>query len=166
MNGLPTDITVQSSHLNDILWRDLPTYEARLINDTQVNPSAYEFDIYLKRTNTLSFLCCGLGISLLFDDAINGGGEFSSVYVPGSSEMNTSMIPGNPEVSNLFGSIRVWYLTIPVGPAYYTLISPSGDGTRLGRFRIQTSAPSFAQISPNLKWNFNSTFLWQPNVHI
>ena len=70
-----------------------------------------------------------------------------SEYIAGTSEMSPEQIPSNPDMSSLIGGKRVWKLQ-PKKTNFNssTQLSVSGNGTRLGRFRISTTAPSFAQI--------------------
>ncbi len=133
-------------------------YEARLINDGQANNNTYEFDIYFKDISyPYPFRLYGIQICLLLDNAISNGGILNSVYIPGTSEMNSEQIPSDPDINGFVGNKRVWKLT----PKFVNLLQASylssmGLGTRLGRFRITTTAPSFAHARPNLAWNFDS----------
>jgi len=134
-----------------------PTYEAILINDVQVSDNQYEFDIYIRRTGTTPFEAFGVQVCLLFNDAISNGGTLTSTYIVGTSEMNAAQIPSNPNVASVVDGLRVWKLAakIVTEPGLGTIISNIGNGTRLGRFRINTSAASFSNTSANLVWNFN-----------
>ena len=48
----------------------MPSYEAKLMNDLQVAPNEYEFDIYVRDTNSLPFEVFGLQVCLIFDNTI------------------------------------------------------------------------------------------------
>ena len=132
-----------------------PTYEARLMNGTY-SSNQLEFDIYIKRTGTILFEAYGLQVCLLFNDSICNGGSLSATYVAGTSEMNASQIPNNPNVASVVSGKRVFKLAakIPSGPGFGTIISTAGNGTRLGRFRITTSASSFSARTIDLKLEF------------
>lgn len=135
-----------------------PTYEARLINDSLVNPTTYEFDVYFKRTGATPFETYGLQLALLFSDSIRNGGTLAAIYIPGTSEMLTAQIPNNPNITSVVNNKRVFKLAgkIPSGPGQGTLLSTTGNGTRLGRFRITVSgAAAFLGIQANLAWNFD-----------
>lgn len=167
VGGVSMDITVQSSHVSLLspCYSVTPNYEARLINDTQTSSNTYEFDIYLKSTySTLRLF--KMDVCLIFDDTISGGGKLSSNYIAGTSEMSIWQIPEDPNISTLVAGKRVWKLMIP-GVEYEasTIISSTGNGTRLGRFRISTSASSFSNSRPNLIWNFNSIYGLETKVY-
>ena len=137
-----------------------PTYEARLVNDALVAPNQYEFDIYVKRTGTTAFETYGIQVALIMDDAVRNGGTLNGIYVVGTSGMVTAQIPNNPNNAAAFtlvGTKRVFKLAakIPSGPGSGTVLSSSGNGTRLGRFRIQTTATNFLPQPLNLAWNFD-----------
>ncbi len=135
-----------------------PIYEAKLMNESLVAPNQYEFDIFVKSTGILPMEAYGLQVCLIFDDAIRNAGTLTSTYIAGSSTMNADQTPSNPNVATLVGTKRVWKLAAkaPTGgmAGNGTLISTVGDGTKLGRFRITTTATSFAPVIPNIQWNF------------
>ncbi len=159
VSGISIDVTVQTNHFVELCYTPRPSYEAGLINDVQTTSNSYEFDIYIKNTSLFELRCCGYNISLLFNDEINGGGELTSNYIQGSSEMNSAQIPTNPSISSAIGSQRIWNVNAPLAMwPNNTLISQVGNGTKVGRFRIITSAPSFSSLRPNIKWNFNANF--------
>ena len=135
-------------------------YNAWLTNDIQINPNEYEFDIYFKNTSYgLYLVAYGLQVSLLFDESISNGGILSPSYIAGTSEMSSAQIPDNPDISTIIGGKRVWKLAAKkTDLSSSTGLSNYGYGTRLGRFRITTSAPSFAAVRLNLSWNFDSTY--------
>lgn len=135
-----------------------PTYEARLMNDSLVNATTYEFDVYFKRTGSIPFETYGLQLALLFNDSIRNGGTLTATYIAGTSQMLTAQIPNNPNIATVVGSKRVFKLAgkIPAGPGQGTLLDTTGNGTRLGRFRIALSgAPTFLGIKANIAWNFD-----------
>ena len=162
VGGVPVNVTVPSYHFNQLLGPCLScyqNYEARLLNDTQINPYTYEFDIYYKDTGNMGLVTYGLQVCLLINDSISNGGVLNSTYIQGTSEMSPAQIPDNPDISNPIGGKRVWKLAAKqTNISLSTTISAIGIGTRLGRFRITTSAPSFAYLKPNLNWNFDSFY--------
>ncbi len=159
VGGQPIDITSANIANHTILL--YPTYESKLMNGALVAPNQYEFDIFVKSTGILPMEAYGLQVCLIFDDAIRNAGTLTATYIAGSSTMNADQTPSNPNVATLVGTKRVWKLAgkIPTGglSGTGTTISTKGDGTRLGRFRISTSAKSFSPVPANLTWNFSGT---------
>jgi hypothetical protein len=149
-------------------WDCYHEYNALLMNDVQINPNTYEFDIYFKNTSYgYSLVAYGLQVSLLFDESISNGGILSSSYISGTSGMSISQIPDDPDISNFIGGKRVWKLVAKkTDYSLSTYLSDVGYGTRLGRFRITTSAPSFASVRPNLSWNFDSTYGYKTIIEV
>ena len=147
INDLPMDITIEQFHQNNYIF-DNYSYEAKLLNDVQVLLNQYEFDIYLKQTGSIPIEVHNSQCVLVFDDTVSSGGILSAIYIPGTSEMNSSQIPGNPNVSSVFGSKRVFKIAgiNSTGQGSGTILSSTGNGTRLGRFRIITTARAFAVL--------------------
>ena len=141
------------------LHAQIPTYEAYLINDVQTAPNQYEFDIYVKRIGSVPFEAYGLQCALIFEESIRNGGTLSAMYLQGTSEMNSEQIPSDPSLVYYSGNKCTFRLAARTvhSPGDATIISSVGYGTRLGRFRITTSANKFAPISPNLQWTFDQT---------
>ena len=148
-----------------------PTYEARLLNDVKVSANQYEFDIYVKQTGSTPMEAYGIQVALIMDDQIRNGGTLNGIYVPGTSEMVAAQIPNNPNNAQAFtlvGTKRVFKLAakIPSGPGSGTMISSTGNGTRVGRFRIQTSAAQFSDFQANLQWTFDqATFGYATKIN-
>ena len=140
-----------------------PTYESRLMNDILVAANQYEFDIWVKFTGstnpvTPNLEAYGFQHALIFDDAVRNGGTVTLTYVAGTSQMFPAQIPSN--ATNLLSVVagkRVCKMAarIAPGPGSGTIISGVGNGTRFGRFRLETTAAEFANIPVNLQFNFD-----------
>ena len=127
-----------------------------------VNPTTYEFDVYFKRTGALPFETYGLQLALLFNDSIRNGGTLTATYIAGTSGMLTAQIPNNPNIAAVVGSKRIFKLAgkIPAGPGQGTLLDTTGNGTKLGRFRIAlTGATEFLR---NQQLILHGTLINQP----
>ena len=151
-----------------IMHAQNPAYEALLVNDYLISPSTYEFEIYVKNTGTVPLEVYGLQIALLFNDTISNKGNLNAIYIPGTSEMLSPQIPDNPIVSTIGGTKRVFQLAgkIASGPGTGTIISSEGEGTRLGRFRIFTTAKSFSNAKAEFEWNFDqATYNYSTKFH-
>ena len=167
IDGLPKDITMPDKHsnllqLDSLAWwlnSEMPSYEAKILNDIQTSPNEYEFDIFVKHTNSLPFEVFGLQVCLLIDDTISNGGTLSGIYISGTSQMDSGQVPNDPNLVSKVKGKRVFKLAgkIPSGPGNGTKILNEGYGTRLGRFRIATTAEKFADFPPNISWNFDQS---------
>ena len=165
IDGLPKDVTLPANHyksfqVDSLAWwlnSEMPSYEAKLMNDVQISPNEYEFDIFVKHTNTLPFEVFGLQVCLLIDDTISNGGTMTGIYIPGTSEMSDKQEPNDPNLVSKVKGKRVFKIAgkIPSSPGNGTIISSTGNGTRLGRFKIITSAERFAPFPANIMWNFD-----------
>jgi predicted secreted protein len=136
-------------------YSQTPTYEYRLMNDVQVSPTVYEFDIYLKRTGTVPLEVANTQIGLNFNGAIVNGGTLSFALVSGTSEFVAAQVPTSFFVDVPSSIFRISAKANP-GAGGGTVISTSGNGTRFGRFRV-TNSVSFGAVTPDLSWNFIST---------
>jgi hypothetical protein len=141
----------------------LPTaYQCVITNDSLVSANVYEFDIYLKNTSTnttttpfvLSQFQGGISLSSTFRNS----GTVAVSVVSGSSGLLAGQIP---TPSNSGSGRAFWELTDPnyirITPkilANGTVISGSGNGTKVARFRL-TNTTSFSG-TPNLSWNFSA----------
>jgi hypothetical protein len=139
-----------------------PTYTATLKNDALSAPNQYEFDIFIKHTGGgAPFECQGAQIGLLFNNLIKGSGILSAVYIAGTSQMVAGQIPSNPTLATVTGDANTGVFRIApkavLIPGDGTVISIIGDGTRLGRFRISTTAAAFDILLANFEWNFLTT---------
>lgn len=167
VDGLPKDITLPAIHLktfqaDSLAWwlnSEMPSYEAKILNDIQTSPNEFEFDIFVKHTNSLPFEVFGLQVCLLIDDTISNGGTLSGIYISGTSQMDSGQVPNDPNLVSKVKGKRVFKLAgkIPSGPGNGTKILNEGYGTRLGRFRIATTAEKFADFPPNISWNFDQS---------
>lgn len=150
IDGVNVEITTPLTHINQLNCSLPAIYEAKITNDIHVTSNQYEFDIFFKKIGTSLLKNYSIQICLSLQDSIRNGGILSCNYVPGSSEMNDDQIPLNPDISSEVDGLRLLYLE---GLKGNTELSSVGDGTRLGRFRIATTAKKFSAIAPNLEWN-------------
>ena len=135
-----------------------PTFEAKLENAVQVAPNQFEFDIVLYHTGGgTPWECQGAQIGLLFSAKIRNGGTLSGITIPGTSQMVPGQWPANPSLILLTSAqdTAVFRLApkAALQPGDGTIISPTG--TRLARFRISTTAPSFAVEDIIMRWSFS-----------
>lgn len=150
IDGVNVEITTPLTHINQLNCSFPALYEAKITNDAQVAPNQYEFDIFFKNTGTTLIKNYSIQVCLLFQDTIRNGGILTCDYIPGTSEMNDNQIPLNPDVSSVLNGLTILKLEGLMGN---TELSSAGNGTRLGRFRIKTTAERFVAIAPNLEWN-------------
>ena len=143
-------------------YAQTPTYEYRLMNDKQVSSTVYEFDVYLKRTGSTTLEVANTQLGLNYNSAVVNGGTLTFSIVSGMSEFLSSQIPTSFTVDATNNILRVGPRTNP-GAGNGTIISNTGNGTRLGRFRV-TNSVSFNTVSMDLSWNFISTGGKYPSV--
>jgi hypothetical protein len=129
-------------------------------NDSQTSDREYEFDLYLKDTDTVQpFELSSLQIGILVNDSILNGGTLTAILLVGTSELvpvqqPTYILwaPGSPN-----GFLKLNPRPNP-GCGSGTIISagtPNPLGTRVTRIRIINSVP-WAQARPNLTFSFTS----------
>jgi type IX secretion system substrate protein len=130
-----------------------PTYTLNLTNDQQIDERNYELDIYLLRTGGTAFEYANNAQYFInINPAIINGGALTFTILPGTCELNlvqqilTSKVSFDPGNSRL----RIAAHT-PSGAGTGTMISNTGLGTRLGRFRV-TNTVTFAATQANLTW--------------
>lgn len=124
-------------------------YVLRMMNDGMPNPSTYEWDIYVQRTDgTVTGYATGQYV-FQYNAAIVNGGTLSLSIVPGSSELaNPVQIPQKGTVTST--ELRV---QAPPPPGYTngSWLAMSNPGTRICRVRLTNTVP-FSSVSPNLTW--------------
>ncbi len=160
------DITNQTSHLNqsNVITRN--SYIAKMVNDTFISDSIYEFKVYIKNTNpnvsnfpiVLSQFQGGFSVSNSFRD-----GGTVAVYIS-SSELTSS---GQSPVAVNTGSGRsYWELVSPNyirltpksptgGYANGKVLATTGDGTLIATIRLVNNK-KFSGV-PSINWNFSTT---------
>ncbi|MCO5263340.1 MAG: T9SS type A sorting domain-containing protein [Lentimicrobium sp.] len=138
--------------------------EVILANDVIISPNVIEFDLYVKSTNNVDFpdgFPYGGGqYRINFNPAIRNGANTQLYFemIPGSTELtNTAQAP--PSVTNPSLTQSFVRLTgpLPVAYALASIISPTGNGTKIVRVRMtsrdntsQAAVPFTPGIQPNL----------------
>ena len=132
-----------------------PTYLCELRNDVQADARTYEFDVYLLRTGTIEFEFTSMQFGINVNSGMRNGGTITVSIVRGSSELNPLQIPTNAHFSfdNATNCIRMTG-TPPPGAGSGTIISNVGNGTRLGRIRLENTA-DFGTVAPDLTWSYS-----------
>ena len=123
-----------------------PTYNLILKNDTLVNNTTYEFDIYIERTGTIELELATTSPIMKFNPAISSG-TLTFTINTGSSQLNSSQQPTS--LSIVGDELQVAPRT-PPGIDYGTII-PTSPGLRIGRFRITSTLP-FSDQHANIIW--------------
>ncbi|GAP42745.1 protein containing Por secretion system C-terminal sorting domain [Lentimicrobium saccharophilum] len=138
--------------------------EVILANDEIISPNVIEFDLYVKSTNNVDFpdgFPYGGGqYRINFNPAIRNGANTQIFFemIPGTTGLtNTAQAP--PSVTNPSLAQSFVRLTGPLPVAYgaASIISPTGNGTRIIRLRMtsrdntnQTPVPFTPGIAPSL----------------
>ena len=131
-----------------------PSYSCDLRNDLQVDAKTLEFDVYLLRTGSTVFEYSSMQIGINVNPVVINGGIISVSLVPGSSDLNASQIPGAIRFSfNASKNCIIMTGVPPPGSGSGTIISNSGNGTRIGRIRLSNTV-NFGSGQPNLTWSF------------
>ncbi|HZW38118.1 MAG TPA: T9SS type A sorting domain-containing protein [Ignavibacteriaceae bacterium] len=130
-------------------------YLAKLLNDVQVSPTEYEFDISLE-SSAVDFLMTSYQFILNYNTAVANGGSLTLSYIPGTTEL-TSCTP-SVTVIQLDGAIS--NLLIGSNPGTQTI---STAPLRVGRFRLTNSIP-FSTNSANVNWDFIGSNVTQVNI--
>lgn len=122
-----------------------PDYNMTLTNGTKLNDNTIEFDVTIKAVSEpialTSYQC-----SFEFNCDIANGGELSFVYVEGSSQL-TNLPTFGIGINTCDGDPKLTFASM----AGSDIILPAE--VVVGRFRL-TNSLAFANIDPNLKWNF------------
>ncbi|MHC1736582.1 MAG: T9SS type A sorting domain-containing protein [Ignavibacteriaceae bacterium] len=132
-----------------------PTCEIILTNDSVVSVNEYQFDLFLKRTGDISFSYSGASqFVLAFNSTGLGGSSLAYSIVEGTSELNAGQVIAPNKFSVSGNQLRIAASAANLGSA--TLISNSGNGTRIGRMKL-TSSTSFNIVQVNLAWLMSGT---------
>ncbi len=133
----------------------VPTYLCELRNDIQVDARTYEFDVYLLRTGATVFEFSSMQFGININPGMRNGGAITVTIVSGSSDLNAAQIPNNSRFTfdNATNCIRMTG-TPPPGAGFGTIISNTGNGTRLGRIRVVNTA-DFGTVTPDLTWSYS-----------
>lgn len=138
--------------------------EVILANDVIISPNVIEFDVYVKSTNNADFpdgFPYGGGqYRINFNPAIRNGANTQIFFemIPGTTGLtNTAQAPPsvtNPSLTQSFARLTG---PLPVAYSLASIISPTGNGTRIIRLRMtsrdnttQAPVPFTQGISPSL----------------
>ena len=131
-----------------------PSYLCELRNDVQVDASTFEFDIYLLRTGSTVFEYSSMQFGININAGVRNGGTISVSLVGGSSELTASQIPSPARFSfDATKNCIIMTGTPGPGPGSGTIISNTGNGTRVGRIRLSNTV-NFGSVTPDLTWSF------------
>ena len=137
-----------------------PTYKLTISNETLVDNSTYQFDVYLQRTGSTPLELANFACGIAYDASILNGGTPTCSQVSGFSQLSSSQVPTTASatmtgtVSYTVGGVTYRYVNITAranpGSGNGSVISASGEcptpGTRIGRFQIANTV-AFAQAS-------------------
>lgn len=131
-----------------------PTYQLTVSNETLVNPTTYQFDVYLKRTGAIAFELANVGFGIGIDVSTVSGGTLTFSIVSGFSELSTAQTPatvtlGTAAQTQVVNTVTYRYMNVNArtnpGPGSGSIISPTGScpalGTRVGRFQLVNTVP-------------------------
>ncbi|MEI6851923.1 MAG: T9SS type A sorting domain-containing protein [Bacteroidota bacterium] len=138
-------LTAISSHAQN------PTYYCVAKNDTLLNATNYQFDIYLYRTGTVDLYLNNYQFAFKIQNTLGilNGGTLTGVYLAGSSELPAAFIS---QGVNILTSGTEKYIRINGCPSSSNGTLIPDTGIRLGTFRI-TNTVSFGQSKMNMIWN-------------
>jgi len=137
-----------------------PTYKLTISNETMIDASTYQFDVYLQRTGGTALELANFACGIAYDVSILNGGTPTCSQVAGFSQLSASQVPTTTSttmtgtISYTVGSVTYRYVNITAranpGAGNGTIISAAGEcptpGTRIGRFQIANSV-AFAEAS-------------------
>ncbi len=132
-----------------------PTYLCELRNDVQVDARTFEFDVYLLRTGATVFEYTSMQFGINVNSGMLNGGTISVTFVSGSSELNSSQFPDDTRLS--FDGTKnciIWTGQLPPGAGNGTIISNTGNGTRVGRFHLSNTV-DFGTVTPDFAWSYS-----------
>lgn len=139
-----------------------PTYQLSVSNEVLVNPSTYQFDVYLKRTGAIQLELANVQFGLGIDVTTIAGGTLTfSIVSPGATfcELNTAQQPssvnpagvgvGTAAQTQLIGGVTYRFMNLNArinpGAGAGSIISSTGTcpaaGTRIGRFQLSNTVP-------------------------
>ncbi len=131
-----------------------PVYNFMLANDQQVSDSTLEFDLYILDTDpSASFELASVQAGILVNPAILNGGNISVSILPGTSGLVSSQQPNKVTWVQSQNCIKLNPRQLP-GAGAGTILSQSGQGTRVCRLRVTNSLPFAAGSQANLSFNF------------
>ncbi len=146
-------VVIMLSGISHLSYSQNPVYLLNMINDQQVDDRNYEFDIYIQRTGSVVFEYANNSQYFInFNPVIKNGGTLSFTIVTGTCELNAiqQVLQAKLSIDNINNRFRIAAHT-PSGAGTGSIISNTGLGTRIGRFRV-TNTVSFANNRPDLNW--------------
>jgi hypothetical protein len=136
-----------------IVSAQVPAYQCELKNDSLLTSQVYEFEIWLKNTSAIPFELGNFQAGIMLNSLILNGGSPGAEIIAGSSQLNYSQQPSSVAFSLQDNCLKIAPKLPPVF-SEGTLISGTGEGTRICRIRLTNSIP-FATAKPNLTFNFS-----------
>lgn len=134
-----------------------PTYSCLAKNDTLLNATTYQFDVYIYRTGTTELYLNNFQLSFQASNsaAILNGGVLSGIYVSGSTELPSPWSPGGVTVFNSTNP-RLIRINGPSATSNGTLIPESG--LRIGTFQIFNTVAYAHSTMGLIWWNTNPAY--------
>jgi len=125
-------------------------FTLKLMNDAQISLTEYEFDIYLKSVGADPIYYSGTSQYIMSYNNVSMGVVVFTLNA-GTSELNAGQIPAAAKVKyQASPGPYVVCLAGTISPPQ-TLISSTGNGTRIGRFKI-TVAAGFSVYNANVNF--------------
>lgn len=126
-----------------------PTYELRAKNFTYTAINILEYDIFLKRTGTTPLEYETGQYIFNFNTAFANGGTLTFSIVAGSSQLPSGL---NPNVADVYSDeLRIAPTATNCDGSGFFILN-TGDGTKVARIRLQTSAACGFTGNLNLTW--------------
>lgn len=127
-----------------------PTYSCVAKNDTLINSTVYQFDIYIYRTGTTDLYLNNYQFSyqIVNTSGILNGGTLTGSYVSGSSDLPSSFVPSGVSILTS-GGLNYVRVNGVAATTSGTLVPVTG--LRIGTFRV-TNSVAFGQSKMNLAW--------------
>ena len=70
-----------------------PTYKLTISNETMIDASTYQFDVYLQRTGSTALELANFACGIAYDASILNGGTPTCSQVSGYSQLSASQVP-------------------------------------------------------------------------
>ncbi len=140
--------------LGSVAQAQLPTYHLVLKNDSLINSTTYNYDIYLVNTSTSTFQLAAIQLIMYFNPGISAGTLHLKIL---STELVAEQRPLNSNLSINGNELRI-AANPPPGPGGGTFIPPY-PGTLVGRIQLSSSAP-FLDQRANIRWKNSGSNPW------
>ena len=145
-----------------------PDYLISIKNENLSAPNVLEFDVYIKSIGNTSLEYASFQAGINVSSKFINGGTLTIDTVNGSSEFNvTKQTPviNKPGSSWDATNNRIKIIAQqPPGAGNGKIISQSGDGNRIARFKI-TNTVNFDTLLPNLSFNFGAAITWTTKIY-